>query len=274
MVQKLAGKVAIITGAGGGIGGALALDMAAEGAKVVVNDFDKNGADKIVDEIRKAGGNAVPNYDTVATMTGGENISNTAMQNFGRIDILVNTAGFSRPGLLINMTEEAWDSVITVHMKGHFACSKPAAIQMIKQKSGGRIINFSSRAGFVFAPMGFGISYAAAKAGVVGFTAKLSGELKEHSITVNAIFPSAQTPGFPGKRPEAGPPEMVTPIVVYLCTDEAKDITGHMFSAWEGNIGIYPRPIQGQSVMISKIGKWTIDELSALVPNMVKRVPV
>jgi NAD(P)-dependent dehydrogenase (short-subunit alcohol dehydrogenase family) len=275
MAQKLAGKVAVVTGAGGGIGAAICVDMAAEGVKVVVNDFSKADADRVVKDIQKAKGTAVANYDTVATMAGGENIIKTAVKNFGRIDILVNTAGFSRAGLMIEMSEETWDSVITVHLKGHFACSKPAAIQMIKQKSGGRIINFSSAAGFRFGPAPFfGIGYATAKAGVVGFTAKLSGELKEHGITVNAMFPSALTKGFPEERPNAGPPDMVAPMVLYLCTDEAKDITGHLFSASEGNVGIYPRPVQGQAVMTMKMGKWTLDELSKVVPTMVKRIVV
>ena len=106
MVQKFAGKVAMITGGGGGIGGAVALDLAAEGAKVVVNDYSKDDADKMVSRIKEAGGIAVANYDTVATMAGGANIVKTAISNFGRIDILVNTAGFSRKGNIVELSEE------------------------------------------------------------------------------------------------------------------------------------------------------------------------
>jgi len=275
MAERLAGKVAVITGGGGGIGGAVAIDMAAEGAKVVVNDFgkDENGrsyADNIVEKIKEAKGTAVANYDSVSTMAGGANIINTAISNFGRIDILVNTAGFSRRGLTVDLSEEDWDSVIDVHLKGHFSCSKAAAIEMIKQKSGGRIINVSSAAGFMFFnyPL-FGISYASAKAGVVGFTAKLSGELQEHGITVNALFPNARTRGFPEERPGAEPPEFVAPIVVYLATDDAENITGQFFSAGGGDVGIYTRPMQGTSMLMRKIGKWTLDELHQVIPRTV-----
>jgi NAD(P)-dependent dehydrogenase (short-subunit alcohol dehydrogenase family) len=277
MAQRLAGKVAVITGGGGGIGGSVAVDMSAEGAKIVVNDVgkDENGrnyADIMVEKIKAAGGVAVANYDTVSTMAGGASIIQTAIKNFGRIDILLNTAGFSRRAPAIELTEEDWDSVITVHLKGHFSCSQAAAKEMIKQKSGGRIINVSSAAGFMFFDFPFfGISYATAKAGVVGFTAKLSAELKQYGITVNALFPNARTRGFPEERAGAEPPEFVAPIVVYLATDEAKNITGQLFTAGGGDVGIFARPLQGTSVLMRKIGKWTPDELSKAVPQMLPR---
>jgi NAD(P)-dependent dehydrogenase (short-subunit alcohol dehydrogenase family) len=270
MGQRFAGKVAVITGGGGGIGGAVALDLAAEGAKVVVNDFCKEDADKMVSRIKAAGGIAVANYDTVATMAGGANIVKTAVSNFGHIDILVNTAGFSRRGTIVELTEEGWDAEIAVHLKGHFSCSKAAAVEMIKQKRGGRIINFSSIAGFSFANVPFfNVAYSTAKSGIVGFTAKLSGELKDYGITVNAIFPSALTKGFPDPRPGAEPPEFVAPILIYLASDEAKDVTGQYFSASGGNLGIYPRPMQATNMMYCKTGKWTFEELCKIVPTMV-----
>jgi NAD(P)-dependent dehydrogenase (short-subunit alcohol dehydrogenase family) len=282
MAEKLAGKVAVITGAGGGIGRAVAMDMAAEGAKIVVNDISKESdgtslADKVVEEIKRANGDAVANYDTVATMAGGASIIKAAIDSFGRIDILVNTAGFSRAGLMVDMSEETWDTVIDVHLKGHFSCTQAAVREMIRQKSGGRIINFSSTAGFVFGafPPFFGVSYATAKAGVVGFTAKLAGELQEHGITVNAIFPSAVTKGFPEERPKfgggmTGSPDFVPPIVVYLATDDAKDITGQLFYATGGDIMIFDRPVQlrGHNKYIRKIGKWTVDELKDIIPPL------
>jgi len=277
MAQRLAGKVAVITGGGGGIGGAVAVDMAAEGAKIVVNDFGKNEhgryyADVMVEKIKASGGTAVANYDTVSTMAGGASIIQTAIKNFGRIDILLNTAGFSRRGPAVELSEEDWDSVITVHLKGHFSCSQAAAREMIKQKSGGRIINISSAAGFGFIDIPFfGISYATAKAGVVGFTAKLSAELKQYGITVNALFPSAVTRGFPEERPGASAPDFVAPIVVYLATDEAKNITGQLFTASGGDVGLFPRPLQSPSIIMRKIGKWTLDELSKSVPQMLPR---
>jgi NAD(P)-dependent dehydrogenase (short-subunit alcohol dehydrogenase family) len=274
MEQILAGKVAVVTGGGGGIGGAVAIDMAAEGAKIVVNDFGKDAdgssaADKVVKQIQKAKGTAVANYDSVATMAGGENIIKTAISHFGRIDILVNTAGFGKAGLFPEVSEEDWDLTFNVHLKGHFSCSKAAVKEMIKQKSGGRIINFSSNAGFAFVQVPFfDISYATAKAGIVGFTAKLSAELKEYGITVNGIFPSAITKGFPDPRPGAESPEFIAPIVVYLATDKAKDITGQFFLTYGGNIGIYPRPMQKTSMLFCKSGKWTLDELDKIVPTM------
>jgi NAD(P)-dependent dehydrogenase (short-subunit alcohol dehydrogenase family) len=276
MEQILAGKVAVVTGGGGGIGGAVAIDMAAEGAKIVVNDFGKDAdgssaADKVVKQIQKAKGTAVANYDSVATMAGGENIIKTAISHFGRIDILVNTAGFGKAGLFPEVSEEDWDLTFNVHLKGHFSCSKAAVKEMIKQKSGGRIINFSSNAGFAFVQVPFfDISYATAKAGIVGFTAKLSAELKEYGITVNGIFPSAITKGFPDPRPGAESPEFIAPIVVYLATDKAKDITGQFFLTYGGNIGIYPRPMQKTSMLFCKSGKWTLEELDNIVPTMVR----
>lgn len=276
MARKLEGKVAVITGAGGGIGGEIAKDMAAEGAKIVVNDFGKdadggNAADKVVMQIQKTKGTAVANYDSVATMTGGANIIKTAISNFGRIDILVNTAGAGKAGKFSDVLEKDWDLTLNVHLKGHFSCSKAAVEEMIKQKSGGRIINFSSIAGFTFANVPFfDVSYATAKAGIVGFTAKLSGELKDHGITVNAIFPSAVTKGFPDKRPNADLPEFVAPIVVYLATDDAKNVTGQLFTIYGGNIGIYPRPIQTPAMIYKKTGKWTLEELGQIVPQMLR----
>ncbi len=274
MTQKLTGKVAVVTGAGGGIGGAIAIDMAAEGARVVVNDIGKeadgsNSADTVVKQIQKAGGIAAANYDSVATMTGGANLIKTAVNNFGRVDILVNTAGFSRRGSIVELTEKEWDTEIGVNLKGSFSCSQAAVIEMIKQKSGGRIINFSSNAGFTFANIPFfSVAYATAKAGIVGFTAKLSGELKEHGITVNAIFPSAVTKGFPDPRPGAESPDYITPIIIYLATDEAKNITGQFFNTYGGNIGVYTRPMQGPAKLYKKTGKWTVEELSQIMPQM------
>ncbi len=274
---KLAGKVAVITGGGGGIGGAVAMEMAAEGARVVVNDFGKdekgnNYADIMVDAIKKSGGAAVANYDDISTMAGGANLIQTAIENFGRVDILLNTAGFSRRGPMVDMPEEDWDSVIAVHLKGHFSCSQAAAREMIKQNSGGRIINVSSVAGFGFMDVPFfGISYATAKAGVVGFTGKLCGELSKYGITVNAIFPNARTKGFPEERPGADTPDHMAPLIVYLATDEAKDITGQLFHIGPGEVGLFPRPIQQQSILIRKMGKWTVDELSKAVPQMMPR---
>jgi NAD(P)-dependent dehydrogenase (short-subunit alcohol dehydrogenase family) len=283
MTQKLKGKSAVVTGAGNpvGIGRAVAIALAAEGARVVVNDIgrDSNGrsaADTVVEEIVKAKGKAVANYDSVATMQGGENIIKTAMSNFGRIDILVNCAGNFFPKRIFETTEEEWDSIMAVHLKGHFSCTRAAVLEMITQKSG-RIINFSSRA----ATVGGGSAvYSVAKAGILGFTSALAADLKEFNIAVNAILPSAVTGLFPWpkKRMEDNLPvaasteaDYVAPMVAYLATDEAQGITGRFIYASGGDICIYPRPLQVPSespIFIRKMGKWTIDELSQVIPQL------
>ncbi len=282
MAGKLEGKVAVITGAGSlrGCGKEIALAMAIEGARVVVNDIYRNtdgslGADAVVEQIVKAKGIAVANHDSVATMTGAQHIIDTAINKFGKIDILVNTAGNYVKSTILEMTEEQWDSVIAVHLKGAFNCTKAASRYMAEQKSG-RIINFSSRGAF----FGENPVYAAAKAGVMGFTRALSMELSEYNITVNAILPSAVTELFPGAKPkhnadnmptyEKKGAEYVAPIVVFLATDKAKDITGRFFWAGGGDILMYSLPFKmsAANIFIRKSGKWTIDELDETIPSM------
>jgi len=283
MGEKLKGKVAVVTGGGGkrGVGRGICLALAGEGASVVVNDIfrDQNGssaADRVVAEIRKAGGKAVASYDSVATMAGGRNIINGAVSSFGKIDILVNCAGNYVAMPALETTEEVWDSIMAVHLKGHFACTKAAALEMVKQKSG-RIINFSSRGSF-FGKMG-SLAYATAKAGIMGFTALLARALKEQGITVNCILPSADTELFPGIRvklgdhmPLASPPDpdFIAPVAVYLCTDEAKDMTGQFIYAGGGDVCIYAEPLQMTSAhrLIHKSGKWTLGELSEIIPSL------
>ena len=276
MTQRLKDKSAVVTGGGDGIGKEIALAMAAQGAKVVINDIDKSAADKVAEEIKNAGGTSVANYDSVATMPGGENIIKTATDNFGRIDILVNCAGNFKALSTVDVTEDIWDSIIAVHLKGHFSCSKAAIIEMLKQKHG-RIINISSRAA-VFGPAS--LPYSAAKAGILGMTSMLSEELKDQGITVNVLLPSAHTKLFSGPAPNVGDnmpiapdrgPDYVAPIIAYLATDEAKDITGRYIYASGGDICIYAHPFQlpgGSHMFTRKIGKWTVDELSEIVPRL------
>lgn len=280
MAKKLQGKSAVVTGSGSpiGIGRAVAIALAAEGASVVVNDIgrDKEGnraADKVVAEITKSKGKAVANYDSVATMQGGENIIKTALSNFGKIDILVNCAGNFLPRRFAETTEQEWDSIISVHVKGHFACARAAVPEMIKQKSG-RIINFSSRG----ATVGGGSTvYSTAKAAILGFTSAMSADLKEYGITVNAILPSAITELFPWPKkrmednlPVAQPtdPDYVAPMVAFLATDEAKNITGRYIYASGGDICIYPQPLRVPAespLFLRKPGKWTIEEISQVL---------
>ena len=239
----LDGKVAIVTGAGGGLGRCHALAFAKEGAKVVVNDYgvarDGSGpgttmADSVVKEIRAAGGEAAANYESVATMAGAQAIVQTAVDAFGRVDILVNNAGILRDKTLLKMDEAMWDTVIAVHLKGTFAVTQAAARRMVEQiqagtTQGGRIINTSSASGLIG---NFGqANYGAAKAGIAGFTRVAAIEFAKHGITVNAIVPVAKTRMTEGLSsvPDDFGPEKVSPLVVFLASDLAKDVTGRAF---------------------------------------------
>jgi NAD(P)-dependent dehydrogenase (short-subunit alcohol dehydrogenase family) len=288
MSDLLKGKAAVVTGGGSaGIGGAIALALAMEGAQVVINDIglDSEGnraADKMVDRIKKAGGTAVANYDSVDTMQGGEKIVKTSLSNFGRIDILVNVAGNYWLVSTLDMTEKEWDSVINVHVKGTFGTIKAALPEMVKQKSG-RIINFSSRGAFngpASAKVSYSnVAYNAAKAGILGLTMALALEFRESGITVNTILPSAITPLFPREKlplednlpvPKSTAPEYVTPIVVYLASDKARDITGQFIYSGGEDICIYGRPLRlpGPHMFLHKDDKWTVDELEKLLPQL------
>jgi 3-oxoacyl-[acyl-carrier protein] reductase len=290
--KRLSGKSAVVTGSGSaGIGKAVALGLAAEGAKVVVNDIGTNAegarlADVVVKQIKDAGGTAVANYDSVATMEGGTNIIKTAVSNFGKIDILVNCAGVFKSMATQNMTEKDWDLVMSVHLKGHFACSKAAMIEMMRQKSG-CIINFSSRGSFHGPPVLHAnpdfscLAYNTAKAGILGFTTALASELRDYGITVNCMLPSAITTLFPyEKKPltdnipvaDHTEPEYVVPVVVYLASDEAAKITGQYFYSSGGDICVYGRPLQlpGPHTFMHKPDKWTFEELSKFIPTVIK----
>jgi len=280
MTKRLSGKSAVVTGGGDGIGREAALALAAEGAMVVVNDIGKdangkNMADKVVKEIEEAGGTAVANYDSVATIAGGENIIKTATSNFDRIDTLVNCAGNFKTVKTVDITEDDWDSIMAVHLKGHFSCIKAAIPEMIKQKSG-RIINISSRSAALGAAS---LPYSTAKAGILGFTSMLSAEQKENGITVNAILPSAETKLFPGPAPSIGDnmpissmrgPEYVAPLIAFLSTDEAQGITGRYIYISGEYICVYARALilPGDAhILLRSTGKWTIEELrEALLP--------
>ncbi|HEY8489584.1 MAG TPA: SDR family oxidoreductase [Dehalococcoidia bacterium] len=292
MGNRLEGKVAVVTGSGRGIGRGIALLLAQEGAKVVVNDpgvnvdgtgHDNGPADQVVAEIKAAGGEAVANYDSVATMEGGERIIQTALDAFGRLDILVNNAGILRDRMVFNMTEEEWDAVIAVHLKGHFACTKPASV-IFRQQRYGRIINFSSASGLTGNPGQ--ANYGAAKSGIAGFTRVVARDLGRYGVTCNAISPGAATRmtatvsdrarelreragiGAPGAQRPAGlsmrDPEMVAPMVAYLCTDEAWNINGQIFAVSGGTISLLNHPLPFRTIY--KNGRWTVDELLQAVP--------
>jgi NAD(P)-dependent dehydrogenase (short-subunit alcohol dehydrogenase family) len=280
MDRSLKGKSAVVTGGGsGGIGREIALALAAEGVSVVVNDIARtpdgtNIADQVVQEIEKAGGTAVANHDSVATMEGGQKIIRTAVASFGRIDILINCAGNFLHRSFVDMTESEWDSLNQVHLKGHFSCCKAAVPYMIKQKSG-RIINMSSPAA---TGGGGNPAYATVKAGILGFTSALSMELHQYGITANALLPSADTKLFSGPRsipgipdPETLDPAYVVPIVLYLATDEAGNITNRFFYAAGGDIIIYAPLFQltnSSHLFIRRPGKWTIGGLGDVLAGL------
>ncbi|MBE7518122.1 MAG: SDR family NAD(P)-dependent oxidoreductase [Thermoflexaceae bacterium] len=295
MAQRLNGRVAIVTGAGRGIGRAEALLFASEGARVVVNDpgvnpdgtgHDDGPAAKVVAEIKAAGGEAVANFDTVATMEGGENIVKTALDSFGRLDILVNNAGILRDRMVFNMTEEEWDAVIAVHLKGHFTTTR-FATQVMRQQRSGRIINTSSESGL--GNMGQA-NYSAAKEGIVGLTRTVARDMGKYGVTCNAIRPRAGTrlvlspemmeaaerakaAGISGPQLDGMAeltPEQVAPLVVYLSTDEAAGVNGYDFLVGGGYVSLMSQPEEIRTIWTSE-GTWTVDELARKFPNSLGR---
>ena len=239
------GKVAIVTGAGGGLGREHALLLASEGASVVVNDLggtrDGSGsgaamADTVVEEIRGAGGEAAASYDSVSTVEGGESILRTAVDTFGRVDILINNAGILRDKTMANIDEETWDTVIDVHLKGTYCVTRPVYTHMKERGEGGVIVNTSSTSGLIG---NFGqCNYGAAKAGIAGFTRCLALEGKKYNIRVWGLVPMAVTrmtndlPGMDSEQAgERFDPARVSPAVLYMVSDLSKDKTGKFLFA-------------------------------------------
>ena len=239
------GKVAIVTGAGGGLGREHALLLASEGASVVVNDLGgtRDGAgsgaamaDTVVEEIRGAGGEAAASYDSVSTVEGGESILRTAVDTFGRVDILINNAGILRDKTMANIDEETWDTVIDVHLKGTYCVTRPVYTHMKERGEGGVIVNTSSTSGLIG---NFGqCNYGAAKAGIAGFTRCLALEGKKYNIRVWGLVPMAVTrmtndlPGMDSEQAgERFDPARVSPAVLYMVSDLSKDKTGKFLFA-------------------------------------------
>jgi NAD(P)-dependent dehydrogenase (short-subunit alcohol dehydrogenase family) len=288
-VGALEGRVAIITGAGRGLGREHALLFAAEGAKVVVNDLggapdgggsDATAAEEVVAEITAAGGEAVANHDDVADWEGGHRLVQSAVDAFGRLDVLVNNAGILRDRALVNMTEAEWDSVITVHLKGHFVPTRAAAVHWRERAKAGdevraSVIHTSSTSGLLGNP---GQSnYGAAKAGIGAFSAICAQELGRYGVRSNCIAPAARTrlteatPGLgevvaaPPEGFDVWDPANVAPVVAYLAS-EACDLTGKTFFVQGGTVRIMEPWQMGDR--IERPERWTVADLAEALPGI------
>ncbi len=291
MADRLEGRVAIVTGAGRGIGRSVALLLAEEGASVVVNDLggtvegtgaSTRPADEVVADIRAAGGSAIASHDSVGDFDTAGAIVQTAVDEYGGVDILCNAAGILRDRMVFNMSEEEWDAVLRVHLYGSFNMVRHCVPHMIAQGFG-RIALFSSVSGLGSAGQ---TNYTSAKEGIVGLTRALAKELAPYGITANAIYPGANTrmmatvPEHVRHRPsdgggaseivgslepdEALAPENNAPKIVYLCTEAGGAFTGRVIGTNGWAISLYSRRRISKS--IHKVGKWTLDELERLVP--------
>ena len=285
----LDGKVAAVTGAARGIGRAEALLLAEEGASVVVNDlggeWDGTGtndrpAQQAVDEITAAGGTASANYDDVSSWAGAAGLVDQAVSDFGKLDILVNNAGILRDRVIVNMTEDDWDAVIRVHLKGHAATIHHAANHWrARSKAGehlaGRIVNTASESGFFGNPGQF--NYAAAKAGIAGMTMVAARELKRYGVTANCIAPRARTRmiiNSLGEEVMAAPeegfdpfaPENVAPLVAFLAGDVASHISGNAFVVYGGTV-ILEKP-WAMGLQIEKAARWEVAELAEEIDKL------
>lgn len=287
--KNLSGKVAIVTGASGGIGKEIAKLLAAEGASIVVADIgssldgsseNSEPALKIVEEINELGGNAVASLNTVTSMAGAKNIIDDAISNFGKLDILVAAAGILRDRMIFNMSEQEWDDVLSVHFKGTFSVVKASISHLIKQKFG-RIITFSSVSGLY----GYGgqSNYGAAKEGISGFTKSLSKELFKYGVTANIISPGAKTrmtESVPDKTlsmrkgdfkiPEdilSNHPSQVPPMIAWLASDASSNVTGKIFHCVGNRISLMKDPSEYRS--INKKTKWFPEEIAAIFPETI-----
>ena len=292
-MEICSGRVAIVTGAGRGIGRAHALEFARQGARVVVNDLgaelDGSGgstgpAGEVVDEIRAMGGEAVANGADVADFQATGDLVKQTLDHFGRLDVVVNNAGFLRDRMFVGTSEEEWDAVVRVHLKGHFCLSRHAAEHWRSQSKAGasvdaRIINTSSGAGLQ-GSVGQS-NYSAAKAGIATLTLIQAAELGRYGITSNAIAPAARTrmteaiftdmAAPPEGQFDENAPENISPLVVWLGSSESRDVTGRVFEVKGGMIGISDGWRDGPTV--DKGSRWEPDEVGAAVAEVLSKAP-
>lgn len=283
-MSSLKDKVAIITGAGRGIGKESAIFLAKEGAKVLVNDLGANPdgsgedkiADEVVEEITSLGGEALANYESVDSYEGGKNIFESALNEFGAVDILVNNAGILRDKTLFNMDESDWDAIMAVHLKGHFNCTQPF-VRYIRETNrlNCKIINMSSVSGLIG---NFGqTNYGAAKAGIAGFSRSLSMEMAKYKCSVNTISPGAATRLTIDLMKAAGRevdendwkqgPQQIAPVIAWLSSEEANEITNQIFHISQGNVGIMQQPAVIKSFKSEDI--WDLDKLNMVMPDLI-----
>ncbi len=283
------GRVVIVTGAGGGLGREHALAFAAEGAKVIVNDLgvsnhgeggSKGPAESVVEEIKAMGGEAAANADSVSEFAAGARMVEQAIDTFGGLDVVVNNAGFLRDRMFVSTSEEEWDAVINVHLKGHFCIAKHACEYWRgKSKAGetvdARIINTSSGAGLQ-GSVGQG-TYSAAKGGIASLTLVQAAELGRYGVTSNAIAPAARTRMTEAIFTDMKPPEdggfdeshpgNVSPLVVWLGSPDSREVTGRVFEVKGGLIGVSDGWRDGPT--FDKGAKWAPDEIGAKVIELI-----
>ncbi|MEY2468102.1 MAG: hypothetical protein QOF21_800 [Actinomycetota bacterium] len=273
-MNTLEGKVAVVTGAGRGIGRGEALALAAEGAKVLVNDMEEALAKEVVAEIAGAGSTAITNGSDVASWSGAEAMIRQAVDELGGLDVLVNNAGFLRDQISFKMTEENFDDVVRVHLKGHFAPARFACEYWRDRfktgdERGGAIVNTVSEAG-LYGGTGQA-NYVAAKAGIAGMTIGLAREMKKSNVRINAIAPRARTrmteellgdfaAAKEGQFDEWNP-DNVGPVVAWLCSDKAAGISGHVFVVFGGRVHL----MKGWDMVgeIEQNHTWSVEELAA-----------
>jgi NAD(P)-dependent dehydrogenase (short-subunit alcohol dehydrogenase family) len=268
----LDGKVALVTGGGTGIGRAVSLGLAAAGARVVVNDYgvsvdgrdpSSGPANEVVAAIAKGGGRAVASPESVATMAGGKAVVDLALKEFGDLHIVVCCAGILRERMIFNMSEEEWDAVIAVHLKGHFTVLRPATAHMREKKSGS-IVTFTSTAGLEGSPGQ--PNYSAAKEGIVGLTRSVALAMAKYGVRCNAISPTADTrmtQRLPGERRAAAtatPPEAIAPVVAFLASDRASHITGQVIGVRGDEVTIFSHPAPLKTA--TRANGWTPEALA------------